>query len=281
MRRASGELFQAVEGLRRAVEAEFTDNSYYLLSQQVAEVYELLGWDIDNARIFNGAHPRFTLALNDVRRRVEEELFDNRFYLVAHKLDVLSFLSGQLGVGSGAGAATSDSIRHASSPPTGAPMDGRRSFDDLAAASKARVEEVAAALGVPLSSADAHKPAVRHEILADGELERRSSEPCFLGELDPQFVEEMAPAGVSAKTAPTADRTGAAANLGSSAAEIKRPPRADESSRAQAQKEAGAQTIRAAATADDRAAASTGKTLTAEAPRKSFFSRLLGFLLGR
>jgi hypothetical protein len=133
MSRASGEFFQAVDGLRQAVEKEFRGNDYYLLANQVIELREILHAKHGAGPQANGAHANFVSTLDAVRRCAEAELFDNRFYLVAHKLDVLTFL-GRRSYGNGAIAASKSGVG-ATGGANGATV---HILEELAAAMKVR-----------------------------------------------------------------------------------------------------------------------------------------------
>jgi hypothetical protein len=153
MSRASGEFFQAVDGLRQAVEREFIGNDYYLVANQVTELGEIL-CDKTAAPQADGMQVNFALALDAVRKRTETELFDNRSYIVAHKLDVLSFLGRRFyGHTHGGNGAIGQSKARASLS-SHASADGRvngaavGNFEGLAAAAKARTLN-ANGLGTP------------------------------------------------------------------------------------------------------------------------------------
>ena len=94
-------------------------------------------------------------------------------------------------------------------------------FAELAAAARSRVEEAAATFAVAeASQPTAPLPAEAPETLFDGELERRSSEPCAMAELAP--VEAVAATAVPAEAfADPEPAERAAPDLGSSAAESK------------------------------------------------------------
>jgi hypothetical protein len=160
MSRASGEFFQAVDGLRHAVEREFRGNSYYLLANQVIELREILQHKDGVGSQLNGAHANFVSTLDAVRKCAEAELFDNRFYLVAHKLDVLTFL-GRRFYANGAGAITaSKSGVGANGASNGATV---LMLEELAAAAKVRRLHLA-------GGAEA-VTAAQPQMLANGEAE--------------------------------------------------------------------------------------------------------------
>src|SRR5258706_7951761 len=96
MDHGSEDLYRVVRNLRKAAEVEFAGNSYYLVSNEITGLIELIGWGKENAPTANDLVKEFFAALHDVRRLAETELSGNRFYLVSHKLEELSFLSSAL-----------------------------------------------------------------------------------------------------------------------------------------------------------------------------------------
>ncbi len=198
MTRASETLFQAVDGLYQAAEAEFTGNGYYLVASQLTELREILGPDSGSLSHANGVRLNFLSSLEAVRRQADAELLGNRHYLVAHKLDVLALLGSRFSKSEDAVASK-----------TVASEKGPRTFDVLAAAAKARVEASASALSVT---------AAQPEVLADGELERRSSEPCAMAELAPVSVETVATASIFPSNAAPSRISDISQDLGSQAA---------------------------------------------------------------
>jgi hypothetical protein len=201
MGQASRELIQALDGLRKAAQTAFAGNDYYLVSSQINELLELIGWNGGNAGIpANDTVVGFDAALANVRKIAEHELSGNPYYLVSQKLNMLAVLSP--------GRATA--------------KEAGRTFDDLAAAAKSRVDEVAESLNIDSGRSKAPGRAAFPETLADGGLERRSSEPCAMAELAPPLMEPVASAAISAKTAPARGDAEAAHGLGSPASEVER-----------------------------------------------------------
>jgi len=249
---ASEELLQAVYGLRKAAEAEFKGNTYYQVANQINGLIEQFGWGGRSVSAGKGAAYGFASMLADVRKIVETSTSGNRYYMMAHELNLLaSFLapsvtgtpesgaisekraaalaanapaSAPAGVPASASGSAPAPASIAVSTPASAPIyftAARPTFNDLAAVSKARVEEAAASLGIVSAHAS---QASHHEaapILADGELERRSSEPCAMAELAPVIMEPVAAAAIPAEALAAPQLDGAAHHLGSPTAEAR------------------------------------------------------------
>ncbi len=211
----SQSLLRAVFGLRRATEAELSGNSYYRVANRIDDLIESIGWS-NGAVSAPGAATGFAALFADVRKEVAANLSGNRYYIVAQKLDELASIvtparqdaqpvktqpAGQVAVAAGV------------------PVGPVYSFNELAAASKARVDEVASAFGLFV----AHRSAPAHheteETLADGDLERRSSEPCAMAELAPPIMEALEPSAISPEAAAAPNAAEAAFYLGSPAAQ--------------------------------------------------------------
>lgn len=218
----SEDLLQAVYGLRKAAEGQFTGNKYYQAVNEIDGLIDQLDWDAGVAP-GKGAAYGFASMLAEVRKIARATLFGNQYYMVANKLDVLA---SYLTPSANETAKPASEMRAAPAPvheapaaapvnePLSAPASAKPTFADLAAASKARVEEVAASLGI----APAHHAEPQHhetETLAVGELERRSSEPCAMAELAPIVLEPVAAAAIPAETFAAANLAGAAHDLGS------------------------------------------------------------------
>src|SRR5262249_54076263 len=77
-------------------------------------------------------------------------------------------------------------------------------------------------LGIVMAGRAAPPHAQPAGTLADGELERRSSEPCLMAELAPPALEPLAPAPILAGTAAPAHHGEAERGLGSPSAESER-----------------------------------------------------------
>jgi hypothetical protein len=235
-----GELYRAVNGLRKAAEAELTGNAYYQAASQITHLIEIIGPVEESPVPSKDPAAGFATALAEVRKGLQSGLTGNRYYLAVNQLEELApfaKLTAQ------------------------APGQRSPSFDELAAASKARLEASATSLGIVTP----HRaiPAASAETLADGELERRSSEPCLMAELAPPALEPLAPAPLPAKATAPVPAGEATQNLGSPAAQSAHgavqgtalPPAAPRPSATAA--------LQPSAPADDSKAASTGQTIEA------------------
>jgi hypothetical protein len=165
------DFLRALRGLQEAAEARFAGNSYYQVSNEIAGLIELTGLDTKGVPPSVEASSGFEAMLGEVRKLTEASLSGNNYYMAANRLETLrTFLD--VAVETGKKDATAVNTQ-------------KRTFDDLAAVSRARVEEMAVSLGVPVArnAAPAHPKAA--ESPSDAELERRSSEPCSMPELAP------------------------------------------------------------------------------------------------
>jgi hypothetical protein len=251
MTEAPADLLQAVYGLKRAAEAEFQGNGYYLVANEIAGLIEVLGGDVTPVPPINGAVHGFASALGDVRKAAESSLSGNSYYLASHRLDVLSsFLPP-----------SSKEAQLASKPQSAEVVRRKVPFGELAAASAARVEEVAASLG--LAPDARHVPpahAEASETPSNGELERRSSEPCSMAELAPPTLEPVAPAAVSAEIIAPAASAQSKADLGSPSASS--GPLSVQGTVAEAPAKTHSRPeVQASAAAHDRQASSAGKKI--------------------
>ncbi len=255
---ASEDLLQAVYGLRKAAEAEFKGNDYYQVANLIDGLIEKLGWGDRSITPGKGAAYGFASMLADVRKTAETGTSGNQYYMIGHELDLLaSFLapaaigtpkSGAIGEKAAVAPAASAPASAPASVPVSAPASAsaytftaaKPTFNDLAAASKARIEDVAASLGIAAAHASAASHREAEQILADGELERRSSEPCAMAELAPVIVEPVAAAALSAEAPAAPHLDGIAHHLGSPSAEAR--DGAIEGTAAAAAPEAAAQT---------------------------------------
>jgi hypothetical protein len=135
----------------------------------------------------------FAQALANVRTQAAGEMSGNAFYLASNSLDDLAGLSSGL---------LTHSPEHGPEPVLGhasgtaaEPAPAAPNFDDLAAASKARVEE-AASVGAKTAHYQTtrreHHEADEHDdVLAGMEFEKRSSEPCCMPEILPLTEEPV------------------------------------------------------------------------------------------
>jgi hypothetical protein len=279
----SAGLLQAVYGLRTAAEAEFQGNSYYLIANHLAELIEAVGEESGSPFTGKGAGG-FALALEDVRKSAVASLSGNRYYLVAQRLDSLaSFLSPSQKESAGR-----PEPHFAANRPMAEAQVAKPGFADLAASSKARVEVVATSLGVFVA---AHHAAPTHaeapETLADGELERRSSEPCAMAELAAIHVEPVAAAAISAETVAEPVIADSASGLGSSSPQSK-PSLAQGPFPPTSAKNAGEPAVQASAPAHDRTASAANqkvevhsKVETKPRQQKTLFNLWLDLVFGR
>jgi hypothetical protein len=238
----SGELYRAVLGLRQAAEAGLPGNSYYQAANRITHLIEIVGQAEENAAPSEDSAYDFATMLAEVRKGVQSHLSGNRYYLAINKLEELAFFA---------------------MPAAQTPAQRGSSFEELAAASKARVEAIAVSLGIVTARQAPPLHAQFAETLADGELERRSSEPCLMAELAPPALEPVAPASIFAEAAAPAPFDKAAENLGSPAAQGEHSPVQGAISSAAAAYPAAAPAFQPSAPAYDRAAASAGETVGA------------------
>ena len=199
------DLLKALNGLRKAADNELSGEAHGAALQHINDLYRLAGFDgEDTGEGGSEPAPAFAEALAEVRAQAEGELYGNAFYLSSKTLDGLASLVPQ---------PISPSVEHRPEPehvqaespepvsitatelpvpevlqvaPTGP------SFDQLAAAAKARVEQAAASLGLEIvhQSAppldDHHEAQQQDDPLAGfEELEKRFSEPCSMPEIEP------------------------------------------------------------------------------------------------
>ncbi len=172
------DLMQAVLGLRRAAEDRFPGSAYHEVGKEIDGLIETLGGNEGSVPPGKDAAYGFATMLDEVRRLAETHTTGNQYYAIVVKLDRLtSYLT--------AAAPAKAPEAAPASVPVHTPSAAEPTFADLAAASKARVEEVAASLGI----AAAHHAAPQHrqaETAPEPEvLEKRSSEPCAMPELAP------------------------------------------------------------------------------------------------
>jgi hypothetical protein len=147
-----------------------------------------------------------------VRTQAEGELSGNAFDLASRIFDNLANLSSPTVSAplehapepvtepapefSGPVSETPDQSHRAQVQPAGP------SFNELAAASKSRVEDVAASLHHYASPLHEHQDVQeQYDVLADMEFEKRSSEPCSMPEIVP-LAEEAPPPAVPSPKAP-------------------------------------------------------------------------------
>lgn len=185
MTSGSNGLFSALAHLNREAEAMLDGNNYYLAAQKLLELKEVLGLPMGVAgaaadKPLIGVQP----AIQALRVKFGEELTDNRYYLAAHKLDIIAYI-----------AERAEAVKPAKGVPekAAAPQPvTAKSFDDLAQEAQARVASV-------MTAADAVTPAP----------EPRSSEPCMAHE-----ALEQPPSGSGKLSRPDAETPAAPSSPG-------------------------------------------------------------------
>jgi nicotinate-nucleotide--dimethylbenzimidazole phosphoribosyltransferase len=175
----SEDLLQAVHSLRKAAEAEFTGNTYYQAANEIDSLIETVGGNEGGVTPGQGAAYGFATAIDEVRRLAKARTGGNQYYSIIVKLDRLASHLIPAAPVSEKPAAAAPAAAPAIAP-VHTPSSAKPTFDDLAAASKARVELVAAGLGM----VPAHNLTPPHHEVPDV-LEKRSSEPCSMAELAP------------------------------------------------------------------------------------------------
>ncbi len=245
MTQASDEFLKALAALRRAADSEVTGAAHKAAAQLIDELTRLAG-----GGEYAGAGAEevsFGAALADVRRLAERELSGNAFYLASNRLDALASLPLSHASEPAAPAPEVDAAPASAAPPEPETSQAQAparvadatiesalqgaSFDELAAASKARVDEVAASLGVELAhrhhdTPDLHRHVEEtpHEETAP---EKRSSEPCSMPEVVPLAVDaESAPAEAPVEVASVREVVEAAHEIGAPAIEAAPLPEA-------------------------------------------------------
>jgi hypothetical protein len=186
------DLLQALNGLQRAADSELCGDAQAAASQYIKELFRFAGFDGEDAGEGRSEEAvPFAQALAEVRTQAEGELSGNAFELASIIFDDLANLS----------SSAVSAPQEAEAAPAGA------SSDELGAASKARLEQVAASLGIEVVHHHASLSHERHEVhehydvLAGMEFEKRSSEPCCMPEIVP-LAEEAAPPPVRSPEAP-------------------------------------------------------------------------------
>ncbi len=227
MTQASDDLWKALNGLRRAADNELSGESHRAASQQIADLMRLTGVQGEDASgEAADASLGFAASLAEVRRLAERDLSGNTFYLASKTLDELASFSSGFAGSPVAEHVHEPAFEFAAPPLPEEPIELASaaisaaqpseadvqavspglSFDELAAAAKARVEAAAASLGVEAFQARYAPPAYYPEVAPlELELEKRSSEPCFMPEVLPLDIE---PASTSASAVPPLPREG-------------------------------------------------------------------------
>ncbi len=155
------DLLEAVYGLRRAAEAQFTGNAYYQVANEINDLSELFGLRTGSVPVGQGASYGFATMLAEIRKAAEACTSADRRSALAQKLDVLaSYLAP-------AAPASEKPAAAAAPAPVAAP----------------------AAAPAPQAAPSHHEAEV---------LETRSSEPCSMAELAPVAAEPLAAAAEAA-----------------------------------------------------------------------------------
>jgi hypothetical protein len=197
------DLLQALNGLQRAADSELSGDAREAASQYIKELFRFAGFDGEDAGEGRGEEAvPFAEALAEVRTQAEGELSGNAFDLASIIFDDLANLSPSSvsAPQEHAPEPVAEPAPHCSEPASETPVESPRAqaqpagpnFNELAAASKSRVENVAASLhhyASPLHEQDVQE---QHDVLAGMEFEKRSSEPCSMPEIVP--LTEEAPA---------------------------------------------------------------------------------------
>jgi hypothetical protein len=201
------DLLQALNGLQRAADSELSGDAREAASQYIKELFRFAGFDGEDAGEGRGEEAvPFAEALAEVRTQAEGELSGNAFDLASIIFDDLANLSPSSvsAPQEHAPEPVAEPAPHCSEPASETPVESPRAqaqpagpnFNELAAASKSRVENVAASLhhyASPLHEQDVQE---QHDVLADMEFEKRSSEPCSMPEIVPLTEEAPAVVGV-------------------------------------------------------------------------------------
>ena len=169
------DLLQALNGLQRAADSELSGDAREAASQYVKELFRFAGFDGEDAGegIGEEAVP-FAQALAEVRMQAEGELSGNAFDLASIIFDDLASLSPSSA--SAPQEHAREAVEHGpaaepappcfSEPASETPVESARteaalsaaSFNEVGAASKARVEEVAASLGIGIARPSPPRP---------------------------------------------------------------------------------------------------------------------------
>ncbi|MGO9983029.1 MAG: hypothetical protein ACLPIX_02315 [Rhodomicrobium sp.] len=273
---AKPELMQALFGLRKAAEAQFTGNVFYGAANRIGHLIELVGWNPAGAPVGQSAAYGFATVLASVRQQADAGVCGNHLGAISETLDELAALMAPPSpakekTANGEAVSEKRAAAIAMNAPAAAPAvmpavqpaGPKPTFADLAAASKARVEDVAKSLGISMAHPVAHTPAV--ELPAAGELERRSSEPCAMAELAPVILEPVAAAAIPAEAASAQTLGKADAHPGSPAAQSEAVA-AQGTGSLKGPEAAIPAEVQPAAPAHDTAAVAAGQAVTEDPP---------------
>jgi hypothetical protein len=162
------DLLQALNGLQRAADSELSGDAREAASQYIKELFRFAGFDGEDAGEGRGEEAvSFAQALAEVRTQAEGELSGNAFDLASIIFDDLASLSPSSASAPQEhareavehGPAAEPAPPYFSEPASETPVESARteaalsaaSFNEVGAASKARVEEVAASLGIGIA----------------------------------------------------------------------------------------------------------------------------------
>jgi hypothetical protein len=205
------DLLKALNGLRNAADNELSGEAHDVAMQHIKGLFRLADFDgEDTGEGANEASVPFAQAIAEVRTQAEGEMSGNAFYLASKSLDDLANLQSSpvSAPQEHAPEPVTEPAPQFSEPVSQTPPESPRaeaapagpSFDELAAASKARAQEAAASLGLEVVHHQESTLQDYHEAL---ELEKRSSEPCSMPEIEP-LAEEVPPPPVPSPEAPAA-----------------------------------------------------------------------------
>ena len=159
------DLLQALNGLQRAADSELSGDAREAASQYIKELFRFAGFDGEDAGEGRGEEAvPFAQALAEVRTQAEGELSGNAFESGVNNLrrsckSVTLFGERAAGACARASKPVAEPAPHFSEPASETPVESARaeaalsaaSFSEVGAASKARVEEVAASLGIGIA----------------------------------------------------------------------------------------------------------------------------------
>jgi hypothetical protein len=163
------DLLQALNGLQRAADSELSGDAREAASQYIKELFRFAGFDGEDAGEGRGEEAvPFAQALAEVRTQAEGELSGNAFELASIIFDDLASLSPSPASApqEHAPEPATEPAPQCSEPVSETPVESARagaaqraaSFNEVGAASKARVEEVAASLGIGISRPSSPRP---------------------------------------------------------------------------------------------------------------------------
>ena len=200
------DLLQALNALRRAAGAELSGEARDAALQRIKGLFQLAGFDgEDTGEDVDEALVPLAHAISDVRAQAEGELSGNAFQRASTSLDDIAALSGATEP-----VSEQSDLGHVDQPEQAAPPieSFGPAFDALSQASKARVEDVAASLGIqtvhhhasPLHAKHYEAPEEYHETPAAEEAVNAGpppateETPATAEVIEPQSAREVAEA---------------------------------------------------------------------------------------